>query len=79
MLANPKIAPVLAFTHSGMFSDPQLAYRMSMDYAAEQEKKAADLFAKQKEVNSDDRDEENQPNSRSDQKDRGNLDNGEKR
>ena len=33
MLANPKIAPVLAFTHCGLFSDPQLAYRMSMDYA----------------------------------------------
>ena len=35
-LANPKIAPVLAFTHCGLFSDPQLAYRMSMDYAEEQ-------------------------------------------
>ena len=53
MLANPKIAPVLAFTHSGMFSDPQLAYRMSMDYAEEQEKKAAELTTKQKEVNPD--------------------------
>ena len=51
MLSNPKIAPVLAFTHCGMFSDPQLAYRMSMDYAEEQEKKAAELAAKQKEVN----------------------------
>ena len=50
MLANPKIAPVLAFTHCGLFSDPQLAYRMSMDYAEEQEKKAAELAAKQKEV-----------------------------
>ena len=54
MLSNPKIAPVLAFTHCGMFSDPQLAYRMSMDYAEEQEKKAAELAAKQKEVNPDD-------------------------
>ena len=53
MLSNPKIAPVLAFTHCGMFSDPQLAYRMSMDYAEEQEKKAAKLAAKQKEVNPD--------------------------
>ena len=53
MLSNPKIAPVLAFTHCGMFSDPQLAYRMSMDYAEEQEKKAAELAAKQKEVNPD--------------------------
>lgn len=53
MLSNPKIAPVLAFTHCGMFSDPQLAYRMSMDYAEEQEKKAAELASKQKEVNPD--------------------------
>lgn len=53
MLSNPKIAPVLAFTHCGMFSDPQLAYRMSMDYVEEQEKKAAELASKQKEVNPD--------------------------
>lgn len=53
MLANPKIAPVLAFTHCGLFSDPQLAYRMSVDYAEEQAKKAAELAAKQKEVNLD--------------------------
>lgn len=53
MLSNPKIAPVLAFTHCGMFSDPQLAYRMSMDYAEEQEKKAAELATKSKEVNPD--------------------------
>lgn len=26
LLNNPKIAPQLAFTHCGMFSDPQLAY-----------------------------------------------------
>lgn len=53
MLSNPKIAPILAFTHCGMFSDPQLAYRMSMDYAEEQEKKAAELATKSKEVNPD--------------------------
>lgn len=53
MLNNPKIAPILAFTHCGMFSDPQLAYRMSMDYADEQEKKAAELATKPKEVNPD--------------------------
>ena len=39
MLNNPKIAPQLAFTHCGMFSDPQIAYAMSMAYAEEQEKK----------------------------------------
>jgi SPP1 family phage portal protein len=67
MLSNPKIAPVLAFTHSGMFSDPQLAYRMSMDYAEEQEKKAAELAAKPKEVNPDG--EGNPPDPGSGQKD----------
>lgn len=41
MLNNPKIAPILAFTHCGMFSDPQIAYKMSMEYAEEQERKAA--------------------------------------
>ena len=45
MLGCKQIAPELAFTHCGMFSDPQLAYRMSMDYMAEQEKKAAKLAA----------------------------------
>jgi SPP1 family phage portal protein len=67
MLSNPKIAPVLAFTHSGMFSDPQLAYRMSMDYAEEQEKKAAELASKQKEVNPNG--EGNPPDPRSGQED----------
>lgn len=43
MLNNPKIAPQLAFTHCGMFSDPQIAYNMSMEYAKEQEAKAAKL------------------------------------
>ena len=45
MLACEKIAPELAFTHCGLFSDPQLAYRMSMDYMKEQEEKAAQLAA----------------------------------
>ena len=44
MLANPKIAPVLAFTHCGLFSDPQLAYRMSVEYMEEQQKKAAEVI-----------------------------------
>lgn len=67
MLSNPKIAPILAFTHCGMFSDPQLAYRMSMDYAEEQEKKAAELATKPKEVNPDG--EGNPPDPGSGQKD----------
>lgn len=40
MLSNPKIAPVLAFTHCGLFSDPQLAYRMSEKYMEEQKQEA---------------------------------------
>ena len=32
MLNNSKIAPQLAFTHCGMFSDPNVAYGMSRDY-----------------------------------------------
>ena len=46
MLNNPKIAPQLAFTHCGMFSDPQIAYAMSMTYAEEQEKKMLDQMNK---------------------------------
>lgn len=43
MLNNPKIAPQLAFTHCGMFIDPEMAWSMSKKYAEEQEKKAAEL------------------------------------
>ena len=32
MLSNDKVAPELAFTHCGMFSDPQDAYRQSKEY-----------------------------------------------
>lgn len=32
MLAQPKINPLLAFEHCGMFSDPQSAYNMSKPY-----------------------------------------------
>lgn len=39
MLNNNKIAPQLAFTHCGMFSDPQIAYAMSREYTEEQENK----------------------------------------
>lgn len=39
MLKNPRIAPNLAFTHCGMFSDPESAYAVSRKHAEEQEKK----------------------------------------
>lgn len=47
MLANPKIHPLLAFEHCGMFADPQSAYEMSKahyeEYKSEEERKAAAL------------------------------------
>lgn len=39
MLAQPKIHPLLAFEHSGMFTDPENAYMQSMQYYDEQMKK----------------------------------------
>ena len=38
MLSNDKIHPRLAFEHSGMFADPEIAYTSSMEYY-EQNKK----------------------------------------
>ena len=39
MLQQPKIHPLLAFTHCGMFSDPESAYTMSDEYYNEQMEK----------------------------------------
>lgn len=39
MLQEPKIHPQLAFQHSGMFSDPESAYKMSEKYYEEQQAK----------------------------------------
>lgn len=39
MLQQPKIHPLLAFTHCGMFSDPESAYTMSNEYYEEQMEK----------------------------------------
>lgn len=46
MLSQPKIHPKLAFTHSGMFSDPEAAYLMSEQYYAECEVKMQEQQAK---------------------------------
>lgn len=40
MLSNSKIHPKLAFQHCGMFADAELAYKVSAEYAEEQERKA---------------------------------------
>lgn len=39
MLQQPKVHPLLAFEHSGMFTDPETAYAMSMKYYEEQMEK----------------------------------------
>ena len=36
MLQQPKVHPLLAFTHCGLFSDPESAYTMSNDYYEDQ-------------------------------------------
>lgn len=38
MLQNPKIAPILAFEYCGMFTDPEEAYQLSMEYYEEMQK-----------------------------------------
>lgn len=45
MLSEPKIHPQLAFQHSGMFSDAESAYTMSMEYYEEQQQKAQEMFS----------------------------------
>lgn len=62
MLQEPKIHPQLAFQHSGMFSDAESAYSMSMRYYEEQQTKAVELM---KNTASDESDE----NDDSDKKD----------
>ena len=40
MLSNDKIHPRLAFEHSGLFADPEVAYMSSMEYAEQRKKEA---------------------------------------
>lgn len=42
MLQQTKIHPMLAFTHCGLFTDPESAYTMSMKYYEEQQEKLAE-------------------------------------
>ena len=43
MLGQDKIHPRLAFTSSGLFTDPESAYQLSKEYSEEQEKKALEM------------------------------------
>ena len=51
MLKNPQIHPRLAFEHSGLFVDSDLAYTLSMEYVKEQEEKAKKLAEEQAKMN----------------------------
>ena len=44
MLQQDKIHPRLAFTSSGLFTDPESAYQLSKEYSEEQEKKALETI-----------------------------------
>ena len=47
MLQQNKIHPRLAFTSSGLFTDPESAYQLSKEYSEEQEQKALEMMQKQ--------------------------------
>ena len=53
LLKNPKVHPRLAFEHSGLFTDPDLAYSLSEEYAEEQEKKMQEIMKEEKVNDSD--------------------------
>jgi hypothetical protein len=41
MLQQPKIHPMLAFSHCGLFTDPESAYAMSEEYYEKEQEKLA--------------------------------------
>ena len=47
MLQQPKIHPMLAFSHCGLFTDPESAYAISMKHYEEEQKKLAEQKAAQ--------------------------------
>lgn len=58
MLSNDKIHPRLAFEHSGLFVDPEVAYVMSKEYAEERENKIAEEMAAINQHNDEDESED---------------------
>ena len=63
---NRKIAPQLAFSHCGMFIDPEMAWNMSKAYMEEQAKKAAEIAAQTTPKEGDNNDPGNNPVSKGD-------------
>ena len=58
MLQQPKIHPLLAFQHSGLFVDPERAYAMSMEYYEEQQQKLEEQQATMSKQNPEDDNDE---------------------
>jgi len=52
MLNNPKIHPELAFTHCGMFLDPESAFLQSKAWWEENERKAQEMAERRQDVDS---------------------------
>ena len=68
LLKNPKVHPQLAFAHSGMFADAELAYKMSMEYWEEEQKRLEEQAEKEA---ADANTNANNGNDRNDQQDPG--------
>lgn len=69
MLKNEKIHPQLAFAHSGLFVDSELAYKMSNEHYEEFKKEQEEILRKQQEMKGGNDDPEaNTGNDRSDRK-----------
>ena len=56
MLQQNKIHPRLAFTSSGLFTDPESAYQLSKEYSEEQQKIALEMMAAQNTTKEDEDD-----------------------
>ena len=66
MLASERIHPELAFTHSGLFLDPESAYLQSKEWWEEQEKKEAEEMDKYVKSLGDEDGEDTVPEDRQD-------------
>lgn len=69
MLQEPKIHPLLAFEHSGLFTDPETAYSLSMKYYDEQMEKWQPVEVNENEEDEDDVSADGQVSESSKEKD----------
>ena len=64
LLKNPKVHPQLAFAHSGLFADSELAYKMSMEYFEEEQRKLQEQEMREGGVNDSGTNSGNDPGDR---------------